>query len=198
LFREFRAFMLRKCRPDGRARIGSILEKESFGELERLLAQKLLEVAKGLATEHAGNEKWIARAARLNKTTREQTRAMLRKLIKTDVFNASVENFITFLDRLIESWNIDPGTFGVEIVVTRELPAGGLKRFEFTEREPNQPARLEPGLKEFLRDKTLSGDATKDEVEFLKKLDLKGRRPVPIYYYRELQNLRDPVHFRSS
>ena len=57
---------------------------------------------------------------------------------------------------------------------------------------------MEPGLKEFLGDKTLSGDATKEEVEFLKTLQLKGKRPFPIYYYRELQNLRDPVHFRDS
>jgi hypothetical protein len=28
-------------------------------------------------------------------------------------------------------------------------------------------------------------------------LRLKGRRPTPLYYYRELQNLRDPLHFRN-
>ena len=26
----------------------------------------------------------------------------------------------------------------------------------------------------------------------------KEKRPVALYYYRELQNLRDPLHFRSS
>jgi hypothetical protein len=28
-------------------------------------------------------------------------------------------------------------------------------------------------------------------------LKLSGKRPSPIYYYRELQNLRDPLHFPS-
>jgi transcriptional regulator with XRE-family HTH domain len=198
LFRDFRALMLRKCRSDSRGRVRFILEKEPFGELERLVAQKLLEVAKGVATEHADNERWVGRAARLDKKTPEQSRAMLRRLMKTDVFSASVETCIPFLDRLIESWNIDLETFGVEIVVDREVSAGGIKRFEFVEQEPDPPAGLEPGLKEFLRDRTLSGDATEEEVDFLKSLHLKGRRPAPIYYYRELQNLRDPVHFRNS
>jgi len=26
-------------------------------------------------------------------------------------------------------------------------------------------------------------------------LRFKGKRPTPLYYYRELQNLRDPLHF---
>ena len=77
------------------------------------------------------------------------------------------------------------------------MAPGGPKRFEFVEQEPVEPVLdLEPGLREFLKDKSLSGDATEEEVDFLKTLKLKGKRPVPIYYYRELQNLRDPVHFR--
>jgi hypothetical protein len=47
----------------------------------------------------------------------------------------------------------------------------------------------------FLNDKSLSGDATEEEIEFLKTLRFRGRRPAPLYYYRELQNLRDPLHF---
>jgi hypothetical protein len=41
------------------------------------------------------------------------------------------------------------------------------------------------------------GDITDDEIVFLQKLRFKGRRPTPLYYYRELQNLRDPLHFRG-
>jgi hypothetical protein len=66
------------------------------------------------------------------------------------------------------------------------------------EQETGQPVALEPGLEGFLEDKSLSGDVTEEEVAFMKRLNLKGRRPFPIYYYRELQNLRDPVHFRDS
>ena len=32
----------------------------------------------------------------------------------------------------------------------------------------------------------------------LKLLRFRDRRPTPIYYYRELQNLRDPLHFRAT
>jgi hypothetical protein len=33
-------------------------------------------------------------------------------------------------------------------------------------------------------------------IDFLKALRFRGKRPTPLYYYRELQNLRDPLHFR--
>jgi len=42
------------------------------------------------------------------------------------------------------------------------------------------------------------GYTTYQELEFLKKLRFKGKRPTALYYYRELQNLRDPLHFRSE
>jgi hypothetical protein len=57
---------------------------------------------------------------------------------------------------------------------------------------------MEPGLEQFLKDTSLSGDATEEEIAFLKALKLRGKRPSPIYYYRELQNLRDPLHFPSA
>jgi hypothetical protein len=44
-------------------------------------------------------------------------------------------------------------------------------------------------------DESLSGDATEEEIEFLTSLPVNGRRPSALYYYRELQNLRDPLHF---
>ena len=34
-------------------------------------------------------------------------------------------------------------------------------------------------------------------MEFLKKLRFNGKRPTPLYYYRELQSLRDTLHFRA-
>ena len=36
------------------------------------------------------------------------------------------------------------------------------------------------------------------ELEFLRNLRCKGRRPTALYYYRELQNLRVPLHFRNA
>ena len=61
------------------------------------------------------------------------------------------------------------------------------------------PVDEEPGLREFLKDRSLSGSAMPEEVEFLKQLRFKNkRRPTALYYYRELQNLRDPLHFRHE
>ena len=50
------------------------------------------------------------------------------------------------------------------------------------------PTSTEPGLDEFLKDQSLSADATPEEIEFLKSLKFKTRRPSPLYFYRELQN----------
>jgi hypothetical protein len=86
----------------------------------------------------------------------------------------------------------------MEIVLNRRLGPGRAKRFEFVELEPQAPFTLEPGFEQFLNDKALSGDATEAEIEFLKALNFKGRRPTPMYYYRELQSLRDPLHFLPS
>ena len=83
------------------------------------------------------------------------------------------------------------------VVLNRRLTAGNLKRFEFSEQEPIQLVAIEPGLEQFLKDGSLSGDVTEEEIAFLKALKLRGKRPSPIYYYRELQNLRDPLHFPS-
>src|SRR6266446_5410219 len=43
LFREVRELLLEKCRRDKRRQVRSIFEKESFGDLERLITQKLLD-----------------------------------------------------------------------------------------------------------------------------------------------------------
>ena len=45
LFREARELVLRKCKPDKQKQIRAIFERQPFGELERLVTQKLLDVA---------------------------------------------------------------------------------------------------------------------------------------------------------
>jgi transcriptional regulator with XRE-family HTH domain len=197
LFQEFRELILRKCEPAKQREVRGIFEKEPFGELERLVTQKLLDVAKRVAREELESENWIRLVARLSDRSYEQMRVMILEFLDTDVFNVSVENCVSFLDPLIESWNIDLESFSVEIVLNRRLTLERLKRFEFVEREPEWPFDVEPGLEEFLKDPSLSGDATVEEIEFLKRLRFKERRPAPLYYYRELQNLRDPLHFRT-
>jgi transcriptional regulator with XRE-family HTH domain len=197
LFHEVRELILRKCAPDKEKQIRSIFEKQPFGELERLVTQKLLDVVKRIAKEELETEAWLHLVARLGGRSYEQMRVIVLEFLDADVFTVSVENCVSFLDPLIESWDIDLVTFAVEIVLNRRLAPGDPKRFEFVEREHHQPDQ-EPGFKEFLNDTSLSGTATKEETEFLKKLRFNGKRPTSLYYYREMQSLRDPLHFRAE
>jgi transcriptional regulator with XRE-family HTH domain len=196
LFREVRELILRKCAPDKEKQIRMIFEKQPFGELERLVTQKLLDVVKRVAKDELENENWLHSVARLNGRSYEALRVCILEFLDADAFNVSAENCVSFLNPLIESWDIDLATFGMEIVLNQRLIPGYAKKFEFVEREPAQTEE-EPGLKEFLRHQSVSGDMTEEEIEFLKKLRFNGKNPTPLYYYRELQNLRDPLHFRA-
>ena len=110
----------------------------------------------------------------------------------------SNENCVSFLDPLIAAWDIDLETFSMEILLNQRLVPGHPKKFAFVQTEPDELDDDEPGLVEFLRDSSLSGDISTDEVKFLRRLRFNGKRPQPLYYYRELQNLRDPLHFRNA
>ena len=197
LFHEVRELILLKCDPRKRKQIRGIFEKGPFGELERLITQKLLDVAKKVAKEELESENWLRLVARLSKRSYEEMRVKILEFLDTDVFHVSVENCVSFLDPLIECWDINLETFGVEIIMNRRLTTGHRKKFEFVEREPQPLFDKQPGLEGFLKDVTLSSDATKEELEFLKNLKFRGRKPTPLYYYRELQNLRDPLHFSA-
>lgn len=195
LFKEVRELILRKYAPGKVQPIRAMFEKEPFGPVERLITQKLLDVAKRVTQQELTDEKWLRRVARLTGRSYAQMRVMVLDFLETDVFNVSPQNCVTFLDPLIESWDIDLSTFAMEIVLNRRLAPGHPKRFEFMEREPVSSIEDEPGLEAFLQDRSLSGDATAEEIEFLRKLRFTRNRPTPLYYYRELQNLRDPLHF---
>jgi transcriptional regulator with XRE-family HTH domain len=197
LLKEVRELILRKCAPDKEKQVRPIFEKQPFGELERLVIQKLLDVVKRVARQELENEKWLRLVARLIGRSYQHMRVIVLEFLDTDVFNVSVEDCDSFLDPLIESWDMDLGTFAMEVVLNRRLASGHTKKFEFVEKEADRPSEQEPGFKRFLRDRVLSGDAIEEEIAFLKRLRFNGKRPTPLYYYRELQNLRDPLHFRS-
>jgi hypothetical protein len=198
LFRECRELVLRKCEPERQKEVRRIFEKEPFGELERLVTQKLLDVAQGVAREELRNEDWLRTIAQTSDRSFQQMRVAILEFLDTDVLNISIEHCSFFLDPMIDSWDIDVKTFGMEVVLNRRLAPASLRRFEFVELQAQQPFDLEPGFEQFLNDKSLSGDVTEEEIEFLKTLRFKGKRPTPLYYYRELQSLRDPLHFRSK
>ena len=197
LFHEVRELILRKCNPERQKHVGAIFEKQPFGELERLVTQTLLDVVKRVAKDELENDYWLRMVARLNRRSYEEMRVVVLEFLDTDMFHVSAENCVSFLDPLIESWDIDLATFGLEIVLNHSVVPGQAKRFEFVEREVERPVSEEPGLKEFLQDSSLSGTVTAKEVEFLKRLRFQGQRPTPLYYYRQLQILRDPLHFRT-
>ncbi|OLB27224.1 MAG: transcriptional regulator [Acidobacteria bacterium 13_2_20CM_56_17] len=197
MFGEIRELILRKCTPDKAKQVRAIFEKQPFGELERLVTQKLLDVVKKVAKEELNSENWLHLVARLAGRSYEQMRVTLLEFLDTDVFRLSPENCVSFLDPLIESWDVDLTTFGMEIVLNRRIASGDPRRFAFVEMGPDQP-EVEPGFQEFLKDRSLSGTASTEEIELLKKLRFDGKRPTSLYYYRELQSIRDPLHFRAE
>src|SRR6202795_471020 len=195
LFKEVRELILRKCASEKEKQLRVIFEKRPFGELERLVTQKLLDVVKGVAKDELENEKWLRSVARLTGRSYEAMRVSILEFLDADAFTVSAEDCAAFLEPLVESWDIDLATFGMEIVLNRRLIPGYAKKFEFVEREAAETEE-EAALREFLR-QAVNGGTTEEEVEFLRRLRFKGKHPTPLYYYRELQNLRDPLHFRQ-
>jgi transcriptional regulator with XRE-family HTH domain len=198
LFGEVRELLLSRCSRSTRKEIRAIFEKEPFGELERLITQKLLDVVKSVVREELGREDWLRMVARESNRSYKQMRVAVLEFLDTDVFNITPDSCVAFLEPLIESWDIDLATFGLDIVLNRKVAPVHLRKFEFVEKEAGASGE-EPGLREFLKDRSLSGDVTPEEIEFLLNIRFKdGKRPTALYYYRELQNFRDPLHFRRK
>ena len=198
LLKELRELVLRKCAPGKESEVRAIFEKDPFGELENFITQKLLDVTKKLVKLELENETWLRVIARSSGRQYEELRVLGLEFLDTDVFNVSVGDCAAFLNPLLESWNIDLTTFALEVQLSRRLVPDHIRRFEFIETEPAPAPEEYAGLEEFLRDEALSGDASEEEVGFLRRLRLQGRRPTALYYYRELQNLRDPIHFAPT
>jgi transcriptional regulator with XRE-family HTH domain len=198
LLREVRELVLRKCSPLKERHVRTVFERQPFGELERLVTQKLLDVVKELAQRELESESWLRTVAELGGRGYEEMRVIVLEFLDTDIFHVSCENCVSFLDPLIDSWDIDLETFALDIVLTDRVVSGNLKRFEFVEVESPGNGAEEPGLKGFLQNPSLSGTATTEKVDFLRRLKFQGRRPTPLYYYRELQNLRDSLHFSTT
>ena len=198
LFKDVRELLLRKCAPGKAREIRPIFERQPFGELERLVTQKLLDVVKRVARRELESESWLKRVAQLIGRSYEEMRAIVLGFLDVDAFHVSAEQCTAFLAPLIDSWDIDLNNFGMEIVLNRRLAPGFLKKLEFVELESNGDFEEEPGFKEFIRNRAMSGDASEEEISFLKRMRFTGKRPTALYFYRELQNLRDPLSFREA
>jgi hypothetical protein len=158
-----------------------------------------MDVVKTLAKSELERENWLRIVARESNRSYRQMRVAVLEFLDADVFNITPESCIAFLEPLIVSWDIDLASFTLKVVLNRRIAPAKSKIFEFVETEVAGPSVEEPGLREFLKDRALSGDATPEEIDFLRHLRFKnGRRPTALYYYRELQNFRDPLHFRRK
>jgi hypothetical protein len=177
--------------------VRAIFDRQPFGELERLVTQKLVDVVKRVVQEQLDNEHWLRVVAQLAGRGIEEMRVTALEFLDTELVNLSAEHAEVFLDPLIRSWNIDLATFALDVMLDRGAAAQPGRRFEFVEREPGRPGGREPGLQEFLADPALSGTITTEELAWLERLRFRDRRPTALYYYRELQGLRDPLHFRA-
>ena len=199
LLREVRQLLLEKCKRHKRAQIRAIFEKEPFGELERLITQKLLDIVQSIAREELERENWLRLIAKESGRSYKQMRVAVLEFLDSDVFNITSESCAAFLHPLIVWWDIDLRSFSLEIALNSKIASAGFKQFDYVEKEAEKDLAEEPGLRQFLKDRALSADATPEEIDFLRTLRFNGdRRPTPIYYYRELQNLRDPLHFHSK
>ena len=195
LYHGVRALMLRKCSRQRAAAVAAVFETAPFGELERLVTQKLIEVAKEVARRGLENEDWLRRLTHTTGLSYPEMRVLVLEFLDTTALQVSLENYVSFLDPLIESWDIDLATFDLTIELNDELAGGLSKRFGFEEKR-TEPA-TEVGFRRFLQDTRLSGSATEEELRLLERLRFTDRRPTALFYYRELQNLRDPLNFED-
>jgi hypothetical protein len=86
----------------------------------------------------------------------------------------------------------------MEFTLNERLAPGEPKKFGFVEKEYDHRRGDEAGLTDFLQDSVLCNDPSKEELEFLRRLRFKNRRPNRLFYYRVLQGLRDPLHFLAA
>jgi hypothetical protein len=198
LLRDVREVILRKCEPSTAGPVRAIFEKAPFGELERLVTQQLVDVVKRVVRQELDHERWLRSVAQRAGRGIEEMRVTALEFLETELVHLSAEHGSVFLDPLIASWDIDLTSFALDVVLDRRAAEQPRRRFEFVEREPGRRGAEEPGLKEFLADPALSGSVTPEELKFLERLQFRDRRPTAVYYYRELQNLRDPLHFRDG
>ncbi|MDA1189077.1 MAG: XRE family transcriptional regulator [Chloroflexi bacterium] len=190
-----RTLVLRKCALKIRKRVRAIFELQALGEFEWLITNRLLEVAKKEARRGMERDGWLDDTARLSNLNHEKMRRVIEKFLNADVFQLSAKNLALFWEPLIESWDINFDTFSMVVVLNPNVATQQVRRFEFVESVPESSLDEEPGFSEFLQDPQFKGNVTKDEIAFLRRLKFGTKRPTPLYYYRELQNLRDPLHF---
>jgi len=198
LFREFRDLVLRKCVAEKRDEVRAVFEGQPFGTLETLVTQTLLETVQGIARQELDSDDWMRLAARVGGRSNEEMRVIVLEFLDTDVFHVSNANCVAFLDPLVENWTVDLESFRLDVTLNSELVDRPRRTFMFVEHATDHDSDPGTGLTAFLTDAELTGNLTEEETRFLQSLRFGDRRPNKLYYYRALQNLRDPLHFREQ
>ncbi len=198
-FGPMRDLILRKCRPPRVRQMRAIFEKQPFGELEQIVTRTLMDIVRDEARAHVRDEIWLRSIARRGRDTYREMRVRMIDLLDIDLQDrdprASLSDFSLFLDPLIDWWDYDLHDFTLEV----ELAGGSIRRFGFREETAEASGGEEPGLRKFLRDATLRSGATPEEIEILRRIHFSGGgKPTALFYYRTLQSLRDPLHFRRA
>ena len=195
LFRQFRSMILRKCVDARRPQVTNLFSREPFGEFERLVTQALLDVTKSAIRDELNDPAWLDRFARLTKQAYERAQVSILDFLDTDIFHITLENWVSLVAPLIEKWDIDLDSFDITVKLNRCFIRSHTRNLKYREATSSVQDEVEPGLTEFLENPTLSQGITSEEIAFLKGLRFPGRRPTAVYYYRELQNLHDPLNF---
>ncbi len=147
LFREVRELILRKVHADKEPHVRAIFEQQPFGELERLVTQRLLDVLATVAKEELANDSWLRQVADLSGRSFEETRVIVLDFLDTDIFHLSRDHCDSFLDPMIESWDIDLTTFALDIVLNPRVVPLHVRRFEFVERTADELSAGQTGAR---------------------------------------------------
>jgi len=197
MFKEFRNLVLRKCAPATRDDVRVVFEGRPFGTLEQLITRKLLEVVQRVARQELDSEDWMQLAARVGGRSHEEMRVIVLEFLDTDVLHVSNDNCIAFLDPLVQSWDIDLKSLRLDITLSHGLVEDTHRTFTYVEGAPDGDSP-DSALAEFLGNPDLHDGVTEEEIRLLRCQRFDGKRPNKLYYYRALQNLRDPLHFHED
>lgn len=198
LFPEVRETILKKCDPQSAGHVRDVFNRRPFGVVERIVAEKLLEVIKSIIRVDIDRTAWMNAVGERARVNNENLRIMMENILNSDILSVNGADLALLLDILIDRWDVDLSTFAFEIKTDPKLTPGHEKTFELIETEMEFPGDSQPGFKKFLANHALSGDASDSEIDFLRRLRFDRKKPTALFYYRALQNLRDPIHFDLS
>ena len=187
--------ILRKCHPDRQPHVRAIFDQQAFGELERLVTQRLLEVLQAVAKEQLENDYWLRMVADLSGRSFEEMRVIVLEFLDTDVFHLSREQCVSFLDPMIESWDIDLATFALDITLNPRVVAGHIKRFEFVEREAGQASRG-AGTQRIPSGSRAQRHGNRGGDRFSQAAEIQGQAADAALLLPGAQNLGIPLNFR--